>query len=279
MVEVKIKYHKSYPLKFIIYQNWDSMKTNIIYNKNCLDMSEIDDESMDMIFADPPFNVGKKYGLENDRRTNYYEWCEEWIDTCFKKLKNTGTFYLMTLTRHLEKVFPMLGSRGIFINQVCWRNVSANHSKRGFWNSYQPILVYGKTKDFIFNTYAQTRKIERKNLRWGGYSTRPRGQLLDYWDDIPFVYAGSIKHKEAILIPGTNKKVHPCQMPERLAIRAILFSTNKGDTVLDPFSGIGTVAVACIKTDRKFIGYEIVPEYVEMSKKRLAKAVYQMELF
>lgn len=240
-------------------------------------MSEVDNESVDMVFADPPFNVGKKYGLEGDRRVDYYGWCEEWIDICFKKLKNTGTFYLMTLTRHLEKLYPMLGSRGVFINQVCWRNVSANHSKRSFWNSYQPILVYGKTKNYIFNTYARTRKIEKKNLRWGGYSTRPRGQLLDYWEDIPFVYAGSIKHKEAILKPGTNRKAHCAQMPEGLAIRAILFSTNKGDIVLDPFSGIGTVAAACIKTDRKFIAYEIVPKYVEMSKKRIARTVYQKE--
>jgi len=239
------------------------MQVDVVHNKSCEQMNEINDQSVDMVFADPPFNVGKNYGPRGDRRTDYYEWCEEWIDACFRKLKNTGTFYLMTLTRHLEKLYPMLGSRGVFINQVCWRNVSANHSKRGFWNSYQPILIYGKTKDYVFNTYAQTREILKKNLRWGGYSTKPRGQLLDYWDDIPFVYAGSIHHKEAILIPGTNRKAHPTQMPRGLAIRAILFSTNEGDIVLDPFMGSGTTAVACKITHRHYVGYEISKRYCE----------------
>jgi len=236
-------------------------KIDIIYNKSCLPMDEIDNKSVDMIFSDPPFNIGKDYGPRGDRRSDYYEWCEEWIDKCFQKLKDTGTFYLMTLTRHLEKLFPMLGSRGVFINQVMWRNVSASHSKRGFWNSYQPILVYGKTKDYIFNTYAQTRTILKKNLRWGGYSTQARGQLLDYWDDIPFVYAGSIHHQEAILKPGTNEKAHICQMPIALAVRAILFSTNKGDIISAPFIGSGTTAIACKRTNRHYIGYEINEHY------------------
>jgi len=231
---------------------------NQIICGDCIEIiKKFPNECIDMVFADPPFNVGKKYGSTNDKKDCYYEWCELWIEECFRVLKPTGTFYLMTLTRHLEKIYPMLGSRGVFINQVCWRNVSANHSKRGFWNSYQPILIYGKSKKYIFNTYAQTRPILAKNLRWGGYSTEPKGQLLDYWDDIPFVYAGSIAHKEAILEPGTNKKMHPTQMPIALAIRAIVFSTNEGAVVLDPFCGSGTVPIACIRTNRHFIGTEI----------------------
>lgn len=245
------------------------MRLDIIYNEDCLEgMKRLSDRSIDLIFADPPFNVGKKYG-SSDRRNDYYEWCEKWIDLGFKKLKDIGTFYLMTLTRHLEKLFPMLGSRGIFINQVCWRNVSANHSKRGFWNSYQPILMYGKTKDYIFNTYAQTRKIERKNLRWGGYSTKPRGQLLDFWDDIPFVYAGSIHHKEAIIEPGTNRKVHPCQMPQALAVRAILFSTDENNIVLAPFAGTGTTLVMARYYNRRYIGFDTSKKYCKIAEQRL----------
>lgn len=232
------------------------MKIDICYNKDCLPMDKVNDNSVDLVFADPPFNIGKNYGSRSDKRTDYYEWCEKWIDICFRKLKDTGSFYLMTLTRHLEKLFSMLGSRGVFINEIHWRNVSAAHGKRGFWNSYQPILVYGKTTNYIFNTYAQTRNILKKNLRWGGYSTEPRGQLLDYWDDIPFVYAGSIQHHEAILLPGTKKKAHSTQMPVALAVRAILFSSNEGAIVLDPFAGTGTVAVACKRTNRHFIAYE-----------------------
>jgi DNA modification methylase len=76
--------------------------------------------------------------------------------------------------------------------------------------------------------------------RWGGYSTEYKGQLKDRWDDIKFVYAGSITHPEAILKPGTNAKAHPAQMPLGLPQRAMMFSTDVGDVVLDPFNGSGT---------------------------------------
>lgn len=193
-------------------------------------LQTLESESVDMVFADPPFNVGIKYvgKSSNDDRPDYPEWCAAWIAECFRVLKPTGTFYLMTITRHLEHLYP-------------------------------------------FNTYAQTRKIAKGNMRWGGYTTEPKGQLLDYWNDIPFVYAGSIAHSEAILKPGTNEKAHPAQMPVNLPARAILFSTDEDDTVLDPFSGSGTTWEAAEKLGRQFIGIEKEAEYVEMARKRLAK--------
>jgi DNA modification methylase len=129
--------------------------------------------------------------------------------------------------------------------------------------------VFGKTDKHKFNTYAQRRDITK--FRWGRYRTKPQGQLLDYWDDIPFVYAGAITHPEAILSPGTNKKAHPTQMPLSLALRCILFSTDAGDTVLDPFSGSGTTGAACIKLDRNFIGIERESEYIKFALDRWAK--------
>ena len=255
-------------------RNWPDDFINKIICGDCLEvMKEMPDESVDMIFADPPFNVNKNYGDYQDLRKDYYLWNEKWLNICFKKLKSTGSFYLMTLSRHLEKMFPIFGSRGVFINLIFWRNVSANHSKRGFWNSYQPILLYGKTNEYIFNTYAETRNIKKENLRWGGYSTEPRGQLLDYWDDISFVYAGSIHHKEAILKSGTNQKIHSCQMPLNLVSRAILFSTNESDIVLDPFLGSGTTIEACKLLHRNFIGIEINPDYCKIAEERLAQGV------
>ena len=244
---------------------------------DCIEvMQSLPSESIDMIFADPPFNVGKKYGgkAKNDRMTpeQYYEWCYRWIEEGYRLLKPTGTFYLMTIPRHVFKMGRKMEELGMtFINKVEWRNVSASHMKRRFWNSTQPICVFGKTENYTFYTYAQTRKIEKKNMRWGGYATEPKGQLLDYWDDIPFVYAGSVHHKEAILIPGTNKKAHPAQMPRALATRCILFSTNPCEVVLDPFNGSGTTGEACIENGRDFIGIEREAEYVEMTLNRWAK--------
>jgi len=251
-----------------------------LYEGDCLEiMQTLQSESVDMIFADPPFNVGKKYGgkSDTDNRSDYYEWCAAWIAEGFRLLKPTGTFYLMTIPRHVFRIGCQMEKHGVFINKVEWRNVSAFHNKRGFWSSTQPIVVFGKTDKYKFNTYAQRRKIQW--LRWGGYSTRPQGQLLDYWDDIAFVYAGSVAHPEAILKPGTHMKVHPTQMPVNLAVRCILFSTEKGDTVLDPFSGSGTTGIACIKLGRRFIGIEREIEYITLTLDRWAKARSQPTLF
>lgn len=254
---------------------WPDDFVNKIICGDCLEvLARVPGDSIDLIFADPPFNIGKNYGtITKDKIGNYYQWCESWIDLCFQKLKETDSFYLMTLSRHLGKIFPILEDQGVFINLIMWRNVSASHSKRNFWGSYQPILLYGKTKKYTFNTYAEVRDIKDKNLRWGGYSTKPRGQLLDYWDDISFVYAGSIYHPEAIIKPGTNKKVHPCQSPLGLVSRAILFSTKENDLILDPFSGSGTTSRAAKDLKRNFIVIEINPDYCKMNNKRLAQGV------
>jgi len=245
---------------------------------DCLEvMPTIQTASVDLIFADPPFNVGISYKGYTDHRSDYYDWCAAWIAEGFRVLKDTGSFYLMTITRHLESLYPLMKSHGVFVNQVNWRNVARTNGKRSFWNEYQPIMVYGKTQAYKFQHLAETRKTHW--VRFGGYSTEPKGQLLDYWDDIPFVYAGSITHKEAVLSKGTNKKAHPAQMPVALARRAILFSTDVGDTVLDPFSGSFTTAIACLGTQREFIGIEQSDEYLKLGEARIERFNSQPSLF
>ena len=119
---------------------------------------------------------------------------------------------------------------------------------------------------------------DAKLLSFDGEVTR-RSRNVNYWDDITFVYAGSVAHPEAILKPGTNEKVHPTQMPVGLAARCILFSTNAGDLVPDPFSGSGTTSVACIKLARRFIGIERETEYVKLPLDRWAKVRLQPSLY
>ena len=249
-----------------------------IYHGDCREvLPALGAASVDMVFADPPFNVGKKYGAAKDNRIDYYAWCEDWIVACFTTLKDTGTFYLMTISRHLGRKFHMMEQRGVFINQIIWRNVNGAGAPRSFWQSYQPILVYGKTDAYYFNRYAETRQIDTKNLRWGGYSTEPKGQLLDYWDDIPFIYAGSIRHPEAVMIPGTNQKAHPCQMPVRLATRAMRFSSPTDGLIVDPFCGSGTTLRAAKDLGRKAIGIELEEKYIEIAIKRLEQEVLPLE--
>lgn len=237
-----------------------------LYQADCLEALPGSHGAGAMIFDDPPFNLGKKYDGYKDKRLDYYSWCAEWIKAGYDALKPTGSFYLMTITRHLPELLPMMAKGHVFVNLISWRNVSAAQSKRNLWCSTQPIIFCGKTPAYNFNTYGDTRKQQE---RWGTWRTGPRGQLLDYWDDIPNVYTGSINHPEAILVPGSRAKLHPCQMPVRLAERMILISTNPGDLIVDLFAGVGAVAIAAQKHKRQYLGFETSMKYCEVIKNRI----------
>jgi len=246
-----------------------------LYCGDCLKiLPALELNSIDLIFADPPFNVNKPY---NDKRKNYKEWCSEWIIQGFNLLKDTGSFYLMTLTKHLEWKMPIMAKMGVFVNLIVWKNTTASRCARQFWLDCQPIMLYGKTDNYKFNRYAE--KIIGGQQRWGGYSTEYKGQMKDTWFDIPFVYSGSIRHPEAILKPGTNEKACCCQMPIGLSSRAILFSTDKNDIVLDLFSHSGTTAISCEKLNRRWIAIEDKEEYCEIISKRIEKEISQLKLW
>jgi len=241
-------------------------KEGVLYCADCIDiLPQIPKESIDLIFADPPFNIGKKYENYKDNRKDYFVWCDSWINQCFRILTSTGAFYYMNLEGNLQQLLTIMSRYGIFQNVVIWKNPSACHDNKSYWHMYQPIMVFTKTKEFIFNTYAETRKTEY----WG--KRRSKGQLGNIWDDVPYVYSGSIHHKEAIIDRKTNKKIHPTQMPLDLARRAIIFHSNPHCIVLDPFLGSGTTAVASKKLGRQWIGIDIAKKYCDLSIRRLKK--------
>ena len=91
----------------------------VLYEGDCVEiMGILPSESVDMIFADPPFNIGKRYGGKSgtDKRPDYYEWCASWIAEGFRLLKPTGTFYLMTIARHVFRMGCEMEKHGVFIN-------------------------------------------------------------------------------------------------------------------------------------------------------------------
>lgn len=253
-------------------------KENSIIVGDCLDvMAQMPGGAMDLIFADPPFNVGKDYGDVPDKFDDYPGWCRAWIEESYRLLKPTGVLIVMTIGRHLAHLFGALGGRGVFINQIVWKHQANGVYRRTFWPLYQPLLIYGKTADYKFNRYAQRRPPTR---RWGTMTTQAQGQMGDLWLDIPFVWAGHIAHRECIKEPGTHRKAHPTQMPEGLIRRCIMFFTDEGDMVADFFGGSGTTFVVADRLDRNFFGCDSNPDYVEMALERLERdrAARQYEL-
>ena len=239
---------------------------------DCLQvMSEIPDVSVDLVFADPPFNVGKAYW---DKRDNYEQWCASWIRECFRLLKPTGTFYLMTLPRHLSHTMRSMDAGGIFVDQIIWRTTSLNATRKQYLRSYQLILEYAKTEEYLFHPRAEI-VMRTHTVRLGQLKKKPElasgypGRIGNLWDDIKFIAGGCMAPREAILQKGSKKKAHPCQMPEKLAARAIKFSSDPGDIVLDPFIGSGSTAVAARRGNRRYIGIEIERSYCRLARKRL----------
>lgn len=249
--------------------------------ENDLLEADIPDESVDLIFADPPFNVGKNYGDHYDDElplAEYYALTARWLDRCLAWLKPTGTLYWMTIPRHAPFTNYYLWERATFISEVQWRNVSGLNDKRRFRNAYQPIFVYGKTEDYFFELYAEEAK--EAVINWNkNRNSRQKRQMKDVWDDIPFIYAGSVVHPEAILKPDSKAKAHPAQMPLALPTRAIRFSCPDGGVVLDPFCGSGTTLVAAEKMKRIGIGIEMSPDNCKLIKERVEDVVSIPTLF
>lgn len=247
------------------------MDKNIqLYCGDCLEiMSTFSSESIDLCFLDPPFNLGKKYKLYNDKRDDYWEWVEKWFSEVVRLLKSSGSVYFMHYEDGLFEVLKLVEKFKLSLqNIIIWKNVTSVHSKTKFVRAYQPIVFATKSASYYFDTYFETR--ENRFKLWGKKrQKREKGQLLDIWDDIPFVFAGSVIHKEAILEPGTRRKAHPCQMPEALSTRIVGFSCPSNGVVLDPFMGSGTVAASCLKLGRGFIGIELDPYYLSLVEKRI----------
>lgn len=162
---------------------------NQIENKDCLEfMRGIPDESVDLVFADPPFNVGKDYGVDKDKRDNYYEWCAEWIEEAWRIIKPTGSFYLMTIQEHLEDMLREMKKYGVQRNVIIWKNTSMPSKKR-YTNSYQPILYFTKSDKYTYHHDADG-ELYDKTLPWG---RKPKGfTMKDLWDDIPFIAGGGV---------------------------------------------------------------------------------------
>ena len=215
-------------------------------------------ERVDMVFADPPFNMSKNYGgnVKGDQMSDadYRKWCARWMELCWNIIVPTGSFYLMTVPKHVEWKMPIMSKYGLMINLIIWRSGNIRLPGRALLGAYQPIMLYGKSGEFITN--------------------RQKGESTDFWDIqvITGVQAEAIKAER-----GSHRKEHPCQMPVEIGERAIKFSTNKDMIVLDPFMGSGTIARAAKRLRRKFIGIDRVERYCEMAVHTCMQETFEIE--
>ncbi len=219
----------------------------------------------DLIFADPPFNIGSKYDKYHDKvgRESYIAWTEEWMTACYGVLKKHGSFYIAIADEYAANVKIIADGLGLFMrNWIVWHYTFGQQMKKKFARSHTHILYFVKDKkNFTFNDYA-VRVPSDRQLVYNDKRANPAGKMPDdVWDQYPRV-CGTFKEREGW---------HPCQMPESLLRRIIAASSNRGDCVLDPFSGSGSTAAAAWQLGRDYVGVEISEKYAEHARRRLAQ--------
>ena len=248
-----------------------SDENHIIYNGDAIEVltNKIEDESIDLIFVDPPYNIGKDFnGLKDKWKDDdsYLEWCYQWIDLCLKKLKPNGSFYVMTATQFMPYFDIYLRDKINILSRIVWFYDSSGVQAKNYYGSlYEPILFSVKDKkDYTFNT--DDILVEAK--------TGSKRKLIDYRKDPPQPYntkkvPGNVWEYPRVRYRMDEYEKHPSQKPISFMERIIKASSNEGDTVLDPFSGTFTTSFAAKSLNRKSIGIEINEGYTKVGLRRV----------
>lgn len=245
---------------------------NAVINADCVEiLRKLPKKSIDLVFADPPYNIGVKYDVYNDNlpREKYLAWCKEWIGLVYDVLKDSGSFYLAIGDEYAAELNLIAKEKGFILrNWIIWYYTFGQNQRKKFNRSHTHIFYFVKDDDkAIFNTDA-VRIPSARQLIYNDKRAHPKGKVPDDVWQFSRV-CGTFKERV---------KGYPCQMPEALLERIIKASSNEGDIVLDPFAGSGTTLAVAKKLNRRYIGIEISKNYCELIEKRLKKVQRQINL-
>ncbi len=241
-----------------------------IYHGDALQiLTQIEANTVDLIFADPPYNIGKKFGEFSDvwpSDIEYAEWCYQWLMLCIQKLKPNGSLYVMSSTQAMPYLDLWLRNHLTILSRIIWHYDSSGvQAKKHFGSLYEPILFCVKNpKQYTFN--ADDIQVEAR--------TGAVRKLIDYRKTTPTPYHSTKVPGNTWYIPRVRYRMaeyeeHPTQKPEMLLERIIKASSNLGDIVLDPFAGTFTSCAVAKRLERRSIGIESEIEYVKIGLRRL----------
>ncbi len=258
-----------------------------IHTGDCIaGMSGMTPESVDLVFADPPFNIGYDYDEYDDRKAGeeYLAWSRNWMAEVWRVLKPTGTFWLAIGDEYAAEL-KLLAQRELgFVcrSWVVWYYTFGVHCVRKFARSHAHLFHFVKdAKDFTFNIDdPHVRVPSARQLVYADARANPKGRLPDdTWilrpQDIPNAFEPGGDTWYYARVAGTFKErrgFHGCQMPEQILGRIIRVSSNPGDLVLDPFTGSGTTLTVAKKLGRHWVGFELSKEYAQQSGERVRRA-------
>ncbi|HEV7644796.1 MAG TPA: site-specific DNA-methyltransferase [Pyrinomonadaceae bacterium] len=244
---------------------------NKVYNEDFLSgVKRIPDASVDLIVADPPYNLGKDYGNDSDRQESaeFLEWTRKWLALAVPKLKETGSLYIFATWRYSPEIFSFLKTKMTMINEIIWdRKVpSMGGSTRRYSSVHDTIGFFARSKDYYFDLDAvripydaETKKARSRSIfvgkKWLEVGYNPK----DVW---------SVSRLHRI---HSERENHPTQKPLEIIERMVRASCPAGGVVLDPFAGSGTTVAACLLNDRNYTAFEMNEDYYRTILDRIEK--------
>jgi len=266
-----------------------SLESRKIHQGDCIKlMRKIDRGSVDLVFADPPFNIGYDYDEYDDRQDDqkYLDWCRDWIGEVHRVLKPDGTFWLAIGDEYAAELKIAAQRKVGFTTRswVIWYYTFGVNCKKKFSRSHAHLFHFVKDEQqFTFNADDPAIRVpSARALVYGDKRANPKGRLPDdTWilrpQDFQSDAYGFTPEQDTWFfsrVAGTFKErrgFHGCQMPEQLLGRIIRACSNKGDLVLDPFAGSGTTVAVAKKLGRNYLGCELSSDYVEYATDRLER--------
>lgn len=250
-------------------ENMNNNNSMAILGDSLSVLKKMKNKSVQLIFADAPYNIGKNFGNNIDKWESvhaYIKWCKLWIDECMRVLSDNGTMYFMTATQHMPYLDVFASEKYNVLCRIIWSYDSSGvQSKKIYGSLYEPILMVTKNNKtpYIFNY--EDILVEAK--------TGAKRKLVDYRKNPPQPYntkkvPGNVWNFNRVRFKMDEYENHPTQKPEALLERIIRASSSPGDVVLDPFSGSFTTSAVAVRLGRAGIGIDLNEEYYEMGLRR-----------
>lgn len=259
----------------------------VIANGDCLKILKgLPTDVMKLIITSPPYNIGKVYEKAT-RLHDYLAALEPILEQLVRVLSPDGSL-CWQVGNYVEngEVFPLdifyypfFKERGLKLrNRIVWTFDHGLHASKRFSGRYETLLWFTKTDSYTFNldpVRVPSKYPGKTNYKPGPNYGKPSGNRLgknpsDIWRILVEDWERALWDIPNVKSNHPEKTIHPCQFPIELVERCVFALTNKGDWVLDPFSGVGSALLAALKNDRRAMGCEKEPEYVEIAKKRIA---------
>jgi site-specific DNA-methyltransferase (adenine-specific) len=239
-------------------------------------LKSLEAESVDLVFADPPYNIKKADWDTFESQEKYIKWSMLWIEEAARVLKPAGSLYICGFSEILADLKHPASKYFKSCKWLVWHYKNKANLGKDWGRSHESILLFRKSKKFTLN-------VDNIRIPYGEhtlkYPTHPQAESSQYgngkkgkrtWEPNPL----GAKPKDVMEIPTTcngmhEKTPHPTQKPEELLRKIILASSNKGDTIIDPFCGSGTTPTCSEQLKRKWLACDLSSEYLDWAVNRI----------